>query len=92
MLDELKPTLIVQGGASGADSLAKRYAKINLIECVTVEADWNKHGKAAGPLRNKKMLEMYPDALVVAFPGGRGTTNCVTTAKVLGLDVMEVDK
>lgn len=84
--------LLIQGGASGADSDAKEYARLNNIECVTVAADWNKHGKAAGPIRNKEMLLKYPNAIVVAFPGGAGTANCVKTAVALNRIVLQVHK
>lgn len=82
--------LIIQGGASGADSLAKRYATLADIECKTFEADWNKHGKAAGPIRNRLMLIEHPNAVVVAFPGGRGTANCIEQALKAGMLVLEV--
>ena len=52
-----KITVIVSGGARGADSLGERYARENGIEFVLFAADWNKHGKAAGPIRNKQLIE-----------------------------------
>lgn len=55
-------------------------------------ADWNKHGKAAGPIRNREMLEAAgKDAIVIAFPGGRDTENCVKQAKELGMIVLRVE-
>ena len=48
-------------------------------------ADWTKHGKAAGPIRNQKMLDECPD-LVVAFPGGKGTADMVRRAMKAGID------
>jgi hypothetical protein len=84
--------LIIQGGASGADRLAKKFAEEYLINNVTVEADWNKHGRAAGPRRNWEMLMEYPKAIVVAFPGGAGTANCVKQALQLNRIVLMVQK
>ncbi len=72
--------ILIQGEAAGADALAKRYAIEHNIEVISVPAQWIKHGKAAGPIRNREMLEKYPNAIVVAFPGGAGTANCKTEA------------
>ena len=80
VLNFIKPTKIIQGGAQGADWIAKNWALKNNVLCVTVHADWDTHGKAAGPIRNLKMLTDFPLASVVSFPGGRGTANCVATA------------
>lgn len=90
VLISFNPSLIIQGGASGADKMAKEWARLNNIECETVEADWDKHGKAAGPIRNKQMLLLYPNALILAFPGGAGTANCVKQAVGLNRIVLMV--
>ena len=82
--------LIVQGGATGADHLAAKYAALKQIFLIQVDADWIKHGRAAGPIRNAEMLALYPDAIVVAFPGGIGTANCVQKAIELGHTVLKV--
>jgi hypothetical protein len=67
---------VIEGGARGADSLAKLWCGHNGVECLTVKADWNGNGKRAGPIRNQEMLDMGPIG-VVAFPGGRGTADMV---------------
>lgn len=79
--------LIIEGGASGADRLAREWAGENLVECVTVPADWNKQGKAAGPLRNQRMLDDHKPTHMIAFPGGRGTADMVRRAKQSGVIV-----
>lgn len=84
--------LLIQGGASGADKLAKYYAIDNNIPYETVLADWDKYDKAAGPIRNKEMLDRYPNAIVLAFPGGRGTENCIKQALELKRIVLRVEK
>ena len=73
-------TLVIEGGAKGADALGAQWARLRGIDCWRVEADWDKHGKAAGPIRNKLMLDLQPDA-VIAFPGGKGTANMVSQAE-----------
>lgn len=82
--------LIIQGGASGADRMAGCYALDNDIELITVKADWGKHGLAAGPIRNREMLDRYPNAVVIAFPGGKGTADCVRAAINKKMTVLEV--
>lgn len=81
--------VIVNGGAKGADMLARHWAKANGVNCVTYHADWEKHGRAAGPKRNQTMLERETPDLVVAFPGGRGTADMVRRARVAGIEVRE---
>jgi hypothetical protein len=90
ILDGLKPSFIIQGGCSGADSLAVAYSEENKIKYKTYEANWSEYGVIAGPIRNKKMLEENLDSVLVAFPGGRGTENCVKTAQQLGVKVIFV--
>ena len=82
-------TLLIEGGAFGADTLAWVWTRLRRVTCRTKRARWAMHGNAAGPLRNRRMVEMQPD-LVVAFPGGRGTHNCVTLASYYGLRVHQV--
>src|SRR5258707_10540748 len=80
---------LMQGGARGADALAKRWAgKHPEIVQWEYKAEWNKYGKAAGPIRNRRMLEWLPD-LVVAFPGDTGTANMVEQARAAGVEVIE---
>ena len=44
---------IVSGGAKGADALGERYAKEKRFICKRFEADWDKNGRAAGPIRSR---------------------------------------
>ena len=74
-------SLVIHGAAQGADALAGAWAQNRGIEEVRFPADWKKHGRAAGPLRNKQMLDEGKPDLVVAFPGGRGTANMVMQAQ-----------
>ena len=90
ILDLFDIGAIIQGGANGADKLAREYAKLKHLEYTTVIAEWDKHGRAAGPIRNRQMLQMFPEAIVLAFPGGAGTDNCVKTAVELNMIVLRV--
>ena len=90
-LDQFKPTFIIEGGATGADTLAWKYSKQNNIERLTIEARWDKHGKAAGPIRNQQMIDEGKPDLVVAFKGGTGTADMVRRAKKHNIKVIEVE-
>ncbi len=90
ILEFLNADLIIQGGATGADKMAKTYAELAGIECQTYEADWNAYGKAAGPIRNTLMLKENPNAVVLAFPGGNGTANCLKQAVSMDMTVLLV--
>lgn len=94
VLNELhytKPiTMLIHGGARGADTVAGHWAESRRVACLTVWADWSL-GRIAGTLRNAKMLTWEPD-LVVAFPGGNGTAHMVRIAREGGFEVIEVDK
>jgi SLOG family YspA-like protein len=84
-------TLMIAGGAPGADRLAVEWARSKGIPFREFAANWTLHGKAAGPLRNERMLvEGKPD-IVIAFPGGKGTVNMVAQARAAGVKVLTVD-
>jgi hypothetical protein len=81
---------IIEGGAKGADRLAQKWATLNNVTLHTCKADWNKHGKAAGIIRNQEMLEEYAPTLTLAFPGGNGTKDMVTRSRKAGIKTIEV--
>jgi len=91
MIDPHDPLLlvIIQGGQTGADSLAKTWAEENAFQYETFKADWDKHGKAAGPIRNQEMIDVGAD-LVIAFPGGKGTADCMRRAKEAKIPILQV--
>jgi len=85
ILDEIKNFFhfdtIVHGGAKGADSLAKRYAKERHLTEIVHYPEWEKYGKAAGFIRNEFI---WKDAhLGVAFWDGqsKGTAHSFKIAK-----------
>lgn len=85
------PRLVVHGGACGVDALADAWATRMAITLSMEAADWALHGKAAGPIRNQKMLEKYKPNVVIAFPGGKGTADMVRRGHAAeGVDVIEI--
>lgn len=98
VLNDVDPSQIWHGGARGADKFAAEYAETWGIHTSVCDADWKKHGRAAGPIRNQHMIasavalrsSFGAEFIVIAFPGGRGTADCVKRARLAGLDVLEV--
>jgi hypothetical protein len=88
------PVIIRHGDATGADRLAKDWCEENGVPddpFPVVMSEWRTYGKSAGPIRNARMLAEPPTPdLVVAFPGGTGTADCVTQARALGIPVLVV--
>lgn len=85
---------IVSGHAKGADSLGERYAAENNLKCTIFPADWGKYSKAAGPIRNRQMLEyaLEEEAHLVAFWNGesKGTKNMIDIATKAGIEIITV--
>ncbi len=84
---------IIQGGAKGADTVAKRWAEIPFAEedhiySETYMAPWKIYGKAAGVIRNQAMLDSGAD-LVIGFhsdiQNSKGTKDCLDRAKKMNI-------
>lgn len=89
-----KATVVIHGGARGADGYAKWNARALGIPEREYPADWDRYGRAAGPLRNQEMLDKEhlpeePIDLVLAFPleGSIGTWDMVKRAEQAGIAV-----
>ena len=52
-------TAVISGKAPGADTLGEKWAHMNNVPVVPFPADWSKHGRAAGPIRNQQMLDDF---------------------------------
>lgn len=78
---------IISGGARGADSLARRFAKENSIAITEILPRWDIHGKSAGFIRNGFIIEASD--VVIAFWDGksRGTAHSIGLAREAGKDV-----
>lgn len=83
--------VVIHGAARGVDTQAMIAAQtLQNVKHSPFPADWNSHGRSAGPIRNRRMIvEGQPDR-VVAFAGGRGTANMIKQAKAAGIPVTVV--
>jgi len=91
VLDALQPSVVITGGATGADDFAEQWAIEHEVACQVYPAQWKTFGKAAGPIRNQQMIDEGQPELVLAFhqnlPKSRGTRDMVKRAKACGLEV-----
>lgn len=92
-LDELlvqhPDMVVVQGGARGADELARSWAYSRGQPYRTYPADWSL-GRRAGIERNQHMLDVESVDLVLAFPGGAGTSDMVRRARAADISIKVV--
>lgn len=90
LLDAHPDLVVIEGGATGADEMARAWAKRCGVPNRSYPADWSKYGRAGGPIRNGQMLrEEEPDLLLVC-PGGKGTLDMETRAIAAGVPIQRV--
>lgn len=83
-------SVIIEGGARGADLLARTAAEDTGLDVVELPANWKKYGLPAGPIRNRKMLDLQPDLVIAFHPdidSSSGTKDCVAEARRRGITV-----
>jgi hypothetical protein len=83
-------SLLIEGGARGADVMAGAWADARGIGHQMFAADWQAQGPSAGPIRNQRMLDEGRPDLVVAFEGRRGTAHMKRIALEAGIEVFDV--
>jgi hypothetical protein len=84
-------SLVIEGECRGADVFGKAAALSLGIPVEKYPADWNAHGKAAGPIRNRLMLDAGKPDLVLAFHDdiehSKGTKDMKNVAESAGIEV-----
>lgn len=83
-------TTVIHGDAQGADRIAGHVAKSLGMSVIAVPAEWDKYGRSAGPIRNRKMLDMGPELVLAFHPdieNSKGTKDCVGEARRRGIKV-----
>ncbi len=81
---------IIEGGAKGADFLARVWAKWRYLPFEEYPADWKTHGKGAGHIRNQQMIDEGKPDVGIGFPGGTGTADMTSRLRKAGIKVIEV--
>jgi hypothetical protein len=86
-----KDTVIIEGDCRRADKISGYLARKHGLEVLVFPAKWEKYGNAAGPIRNKQMLDEGKPDLVVAFHNdlehSKGTQNTVNQAMKVNIEV-----
>jgi len=83
-------TLMITGVCRGADLLADGWASREGIPHAHFPANWKGEGRAAGFIRNNRMLVVCNPNVVMAFPGGKGTAHTVKLARARQIETIEV--
>lgn len=85
IIKDPKETIIVSGGANGADTLGEAYAKENNIDLMIFPADWDTYGRSAGYIRNAEMAK-FSDILIAFWDQeSSGTKHMIQLAKTNGI-------
>lgn len=80
-------TVIVTGGARGVDDAAQFAAEARGMKVIVFKADWEKYGKAAGPIRNLE-IEKNSNAVTAFWDlKSRGTLDCISNFRKSGKTV-----
>ena len=79
----IETAVVLSGKCRGADKLGERFATERGWRILEFPADWAKYGRAAGPVRNRKMVDAS-DAVICFWDGkSRGTASLIQYAKKL---------
>lgn len=90
-VDALAPeTVVVSGGARGADGYGVARARARGLRTVVLEADWNRGGRVAGFQRNGEVVAVVDRLVAATWWGCRGTLDTIAKAEAVGLEVVRV--
>ena len=90
--------LLLHGDCRGADRMAASIAQRRGLVPIAMPAQWDKHGRKAGPLRNRAMRDVALSlrscgyrVVCYAFPlpQSKGSRHCVQLMRDAGIDVVE---
>jgi len=81
-------TIVIHGDCAGADRMAAIAAKYLDLQDVQFKADWDKHGPAAGPIRNQQMIDSGANLVLAFYVGecGKGTSDTLSRAAKAGIE------
>ena len=89
--------IVIHGAARGADRIAQMWTEDRGHTEEPYHAEWHKHGNAAGPIRNQRMLHKGKPDRALAFvdkplPESRGTNDMVTRARKARVPVYVIER
>ena len=86
-----KINMIVSGGCTGTDKLAEKYAKENKIPTKIFIPNWKKYNKAAGPIRNKLIVESSDKVIAFWDQVSKGTLSSINLAKQMNKELVVIN-
>jgi hypothetical protein len=85
-------TVVIEGEASGADRLGAQAGRELGLEVLPYPADWTRHGRSAGMIRNREMLTHGKPTIALAFHAdlnqSKGTRNMIELCQKAGIPVV----
>ena len=90
MLDR-EEMAVVSGGATGVDEMAEAWAKEMNLPMFVIKPDWKRWGKAAGPIRNSKIVELADTLVAFSTPNTTGTMDTLKKARKKGIPVFQIE-
>lgn len=83
---------VIEGDARGVDRIAGEWARARGVEIIEFPADWKNEGRHPALIRDERMLREGKSDLVIAFPGGNGTSHTCWQAGKIGIPVIKIDR
>ena len=80
--------IIISGHCSGVDMMAERYAEEKGLKTEIFPADWKRYGRAAGPVRNKTMVDNCDRVIAFWDNKSRGTASLIKYAEKMGKEIV----
>jgi hypothetical protein len=86
--------VIVHGACpTGVDGVFDEAARLSGLATEPHPADWDRHGRAAGPIRNGEMVALGAEFVLAVHRDlwrSKGTLDCVRQALAAGLPVWHI--
>lgn len=76
-----KDTIVISGGAIGVDRIAERAAQRLGLKVMIFPAEWDKHGKMAGMIRNSQIVEECDELVAFWDMKSNGTRDSIDKAR-----------
>lgn len=82
--------VLIHGGHQILGGIVESWAREMDVHLIRYPANWARYGKYAELRRNLFMLQDSRPDVVLAFPGGEDTAECIKIAQQAGIKVVEI--
>lgn len=76
----------------GADLFAFEWCLLHAVPCYVLAANWDLHGKPAGPIRNSALVDFIQPETCIVAPGGTGTADMRKKCEKMGAEIVMVER